>query len=62
MDELVEWVQEEARDYAQDIYTQLEEEHDYLTSEESFIEHCECNDVQFDVEEDEFGCVTVEEV
>ena len=62
INELVDWVQEEARDYARGIYKHLEAEHEYLTSEEGFIESCEGNGVKFDVEEDEFGCVTVEEV
>jgi hypothetical protein len=62
INELADWVEEEARDYARGIYKDLEEEYEYLTSEEQFIEHCECNDVKFDVEEDEFGYVTVEEV
>ena len=62
INELADWVEEEAQDYARVIYKQLEEEYEYVTSEEQFIEHCECNDVKFDVEEDEFGYVTVEEV
>lgn len=38
INELLDWVQEDARDYARDIYKHLEEEYEYLTSEEMFIE------------------------
>lgn len=38
-----------ARGYAADIYNQLEEEYNNLTREESYIDYCECNEVEFDV-------------
>ena len=46
-------LQEHARDFATDIYRRLEKEYDYLRSEESFIESCECNDVEFEDEYEE---------
>ena len=36
---------------AYDLYKQLQEEYEYLTSEEQFIEHCNANDVEFETEE-----------
>jgi len=45
---LQEWVQDKCRE----LYRQLQEEIEYLNSEESFIESCECNDVTFEIEED----------
>ena len=45
-----EWCDEaltQARVFADDIYKQLEEEHDYLTSEESLIEHASANGYLF---------------
>jgi hypothetical protein len=39
-----------ARSYAVELYRALEEEYDHLTTEESFIEHCEWNEVDFEVE------------
>lgn len=33
------------------LYRDLREEYEHLTSEESFIESCECNDVTFELEE-----------
>lgn len=44
---------EDAKSFADDMYKALREEYEYLTSEESFIEHCECNEVMFEVEVDE---------
>jgi hypothetical protein len=35
----------------QELYTDLRDEYEHLTSEESFIESCECNDVTFEIEE-----------
>ena len=35
----------------QELYTDLREEYEHLTSEESFIESCECNNVTFEIEE-----------
>jgi hypothetical protein len=34
-----------------ELYTDLQTEYEHLTSEESFIESCECNDVTFEIEE-----------
>jgi len=34
-----------------ELYTDLRDEYEHLTSEESFIESCECNDVTFEIEE-----------
>jgi hypothetical protein len=41
---------ESAKDYADELYKQLREEYEYLTSEESLIESCEANDWQFNNE------------
>lgn len=41
-----EWLREQARD----LYMQLRDEYEYQTSEEQFIESCECNEVTFDDE------------
>ena len=49
VDDLEKDVLDAARSYACDIYTKLEEEYEYLKSEEQYIEYCECNDVVFDV-------------
>ena len=38
-------------DISQELYTDLRDEYEHLTSEESFIESCECNDVTFEIEE-----------
>lgn len=45
------------RDLAHDLYTNLQEEYEYQTSEESFIESCECNDITFEIEEEDESCV-----
>lgn len=39
-----EWLRGKARD----LYEKLVEEYEYQTSEEQFIESCECNEVEFD--------------
>lgn len=36
---------------ASELYFDLRKEYEYLTSEEQYIEYCECNDVTFDDEE-----------
>ena len=41
------------RDLAHDLYISLRDEYEYQTSEESFIESCECNDITFEIEEEE---------
>lgn len=35
------------------LYRDLQSEYEHLTSEESFIESCECNDVTFEIEDEE---------
>jgi hypothetical protein len=60
-DELVEeqvdaaGLEQAMQDYVDNIsrqlYRDLRDEHEHLTSEESFIESCECNDVTFEIEE-----------
>lgn len=60
-DELVEeqysasGLEQAMQDYVDDIsrqlYRDLRDEYEHLTSEESFIESCECNDVTFEIEE-----------
>jgi len=37
---------------AHKLYTDLRDEYEHLTSEETFIEHCECNEVTFEENED----------
>jgi hypothetical protein len=44
------YVKEVCEDLAHDLFSALEQECEHLTSEESFIEHCECNDVKFEIE------------
>jgi hypothetical protein len=39
-----------ARRLAAGLYTALSDEYDYLTSKESFIESCECNEITFETE------------
>jgi hypothetical protein len=53
LEELHDMIESEVKDYARDIYKALEKEHDYLLSEESFIEHCGCNDITFETEDDD---------
>ena len=50
---LEEALQSFVTDACHDLYRQLRDEYEYLTSEESFIESCECNDITFDIEESE---------
>jgi hypothetical protein len=40
-------------DLAHKLYRALRDEYEHLTSEEMFIEHCECNEVTFEENEDE---------
>ena len=50
---ITEWL----RGQYQELYDDLRHEYDHLSSEESFIESCECNEVTFEVEvEDEIHC------
>lgn len=46
--ELLEWVIKEAREFADEIYADLEAEHEHLTSEESLIESAYSNGWRFD--------------
>lgn len=39
-------------DLAQELYTDLRDEYEQLTSEETFIEHCEANEITFEENED----------
>ena len=36
------------KDLAQELYTNLSDEYEHLTSEEMFIEHCEANEITFE--------------
>jgi hypothetical protein len=45
-DELQSYVDE----VCSDLYQRLRDEYDHLTSEESFIESCECNEITFEIE------------
>lgn len=38
------------------LFKQLEEEYEFLTSEESFLESCECNEITFNLENDDEVC------
>jgi hypothetical protein len=49
MDELHRWVVSEARNYANEIYSQLRDEYDEYASEERFKEVCDINGWRFDV-------------
>jgi hypothetical protein len=42
-----------ARHLADELYTNLESEYEHLTSEASFIESCECNEVTFEITTEE---------
>lgn len=49
-----------ARRLADELYSELEADYEHCTSEESFVEHCEANDVTFEIEievEDEEPCI-----
>lgn len=48
VDALLAWIIEEAREFADKIYADLETEHDHLTSEESLIESAYANGWRFD--------------
>jgi hypothetical protein len=50
MGDLAEAIEQSARDYADELYKQLREEYEYLTSEKNLIESCEANDWQFNNE------------
>jgi hypothetical protein len=44
-------LQDYVDDISRQLYRDLRDEYEHLTSEESFIESCECNDVTFEIEE-----------
>lgn len=44
-------MQSEVDDECRKLYRTLRAEYEHLTSEESFIESCECNDITFEIEE-----------
>jgi len=48
LDDLLGWATDEARCYAQDIYTALKDSHYDYSSEEYFLELCEINEWRFD--------------
>jgi hypothetical protein len=48
-DELQSYVDDACRD----LYQRLRDEADHLLSEESFIESCECNEITFEIEEED---------
>jgi hypothetical protein len=39
-----------AQQLAGEMYSELQDDYEYCTSEESFIEHCEANEVKFEIE------------
>lgn len=45
-------IAEVASDKADALYTDLRSDYEYCTSEEQFIESCECNEVTFEIEEE----------
>ena len=45
-------MQEYCNDLGNELHTMLRDEEDYQTSEESYIEYCEANDITFETEED----------
>lgn len=51
--ELPEAVIKWCRELAHDLYINLRDEYEWRTSEESFLESCECNDITFEVEWEE---------
>lgn len=54
LDQVGRYLLDECRDLADECYRALQADYEYLTSEESFIESCEINEVTFEVEgEDE---------
>lgn len=48
--ELAEEILESAKDYARDIYKRLQDEYDYMSSDEYLAELCEANEYEFDEE------------
>jgi hypothetical protein len=50
VEDLMQEAEQSARDYADNLYKQLEREWDYLNSDSCMAEHFECNDIYFDEE------------
>jgi hypothetical protein len=50
MSDLAEAIEQSARDYADELYKQLREEYEYITSTENLIEMCDINDWKFNNE------------
>lgn len=48
LNELQDWMEQKARDYATDIYKKLRDEYDAYTSEERFKDICDINNWRFD--------------
>ena len=53
MANLEEALQKWVSDRCRTLYRNLQDEYEHLTSEESFVESCECNEVTFEENEDE---------
>lgn len=53
-DRLKEWCEDKAKD----LYRTLEEAYEWATSEEQFIESCDCNHVTFEIEDEDEDCLT----
>ena len=47
IEQLQEAIEESAKDFARDVYKRLQEEYDYLTSDESISEIIQANDYNF---------------
>ena len=50
MSDLAEAIEQSAKDYADKLYKQLREEHEYIMSDENLIEMCDINDWKFNKE------------
>lgn len=48
-----------ARDLANELYSDLRDDYEACTSEEAFIESCECNEITFEIDTDEETCVCI---
>jgi hypothetical protein len=44
-------MQDYVDDISRQLYRDLRDDYEHMTSEESFIESCECNDITFEIEE-----------
>ena len=45
-------------EWCNDLYQTLREEYEYLTGEQAFIESCECNEITFEIEEEDHEICT----